>query len=82
MEFAGGQYAVAEHIGPYSTLIQGFRHVADAVRASAKYAFRTDPALAIARGVHEDKDSVLNRTDLYLPVQKVARKSKPLTPTT
>ena len=82
MEFAGGQYAVAEHIGPYSTLIQGFRHVADAVRASAKYAFRTDPALAIARGVHEDKDSVLNRTDLYLPVQKVAPKSKPLTPTT
>jgi AraC family transcriptional regulator len=75
MEFAGGAYAVAEHIGPYSTLIQGFRHVADGVRASEKYAFRTDPALAIARGVHVDKDSVLNRTDVYLPVQKLARRA-------
>jgi AraC family transcriptional regulator len=75
LEFAGGQYALAEHIGPYSTLIQGFRHVADGVRASEKYTFRTDPALAIARGVHEDKDSVLNRTDLYLPVQKLARRA-------
>jgi AraC family transcriptional regulator len=79
LEFAGGEYAVAEHSGPYSTLIQGFRHVADGVRASEKYAFRTDPALAIARGVHVDKDSVLNRTDLYLPVQRVGRKSKPST---
>jgi len=61
IEFVGGEYAVAEHSGPYSTLIQGFRHVADGVRASAKYAFRTDPALAVARGVHGDKDSVLNR---------------------
>ena len=79
IEFVGGAYAVAEHCGPYSTLIQGFRHVADAVRGSKKYAFRTDPALAIARGIHGDKDSVLNRTDLYLPVRKVARKSKPST---
>jgi AraC family transcriptional regulator len=78
-EFVGGAYAVAEHSGPYSTLIQGFRHVADAVRGSKKYAFRTDPALAIARGIHGDKDSVLNRTDLYLPVRKVARKNKPST---
>ena len=77
VEFVGGEYAVAEHSGPYSTLIQAFRHVADGVRASEKYVFRTDPALAIARGVHVDKDSVLNRTDVYLPVLKVARKSKP-----
>jgi DNA gyrase inhibitor GyrI len=76
IEFAGGQYAMAEHVGPYSTLIQGFRHVADGVRASAKYAFRTEPALAITRGAHMDKDSVLNRTDLYLPVQKITMKSK------
>lgn len=79
LEFAGGEYAVAEHSGPYSTLIQGFRHVADGIRSSAKYTFRTDPALAIARGVHIDKDSALNRTDLYLPVQKLARKTKPST---
>jgi len=79
LEFAGGEYAVAEHSGPYSTLIQGFRHVADGIRSSAKYTFRTDPALAIARGVHIDKDSALNRTDLYLPVQKVARKTRPST---
>ena len=71
IEFIGGEYALAEHIGPYSTLIQGFRHVADGVRTSEKYAFRTDPALAITRGIHVDKDSVLNRTDVYLPVQKV-----------
>lgn len=75
LEFVGGEYAVAEHTGPYSTLIQGFRHVADGVRGSKKYTFRTDPALAIARGVHLDKDSVLNRTDLYLPVQKLARRA-------
>lgn len=77
IEFAGGEYAVAEHIGPYSTLLQGFRHVADGVRSSARYTFRTDPALAIARGIHMDKDSVLNRTDLYLPVQKSLRRRKP-----
>ena len=79
LEFVGGEYAVAEHSGPYSTLIQGFRHVADGIRSSAKYTFRTDPALAIARGVQIDKDSALNRTDLYLPVQKVARKTRPST---
>jgi len=73
IEFVGDEYAVAEHIGPYSTLIQGFRHVADGVRASEKYGFRTDPALAIARGIHLDKDSVLNHTDVYLPVQKTGR---------
>jgi AraC family transcriptional regulator len=77
MDFAGGNYAVAEHCGPYSTMIQGFRHVADGVRASKRYVFRTDPALAIARGVHVDKDSVLNRTDLYLPVQRTVRRGKP-----
>jgi AraC family transcriptional regulator len=70
IEFVGGDYAVAEHVGPYSTMIQGFRHVADAVRSSGKYAFRTDPALAVARGICEDKGSMLNRTDVYLPVQK------------
>lgn len=79
LEFVGGEYAVAEHSGPYSTLIQGFRHVADGIRSSAKYTFRTDPALAIARGVQIDKDSALNRTDLYLPIQKVARKTRPST---
>ena len=79
IEFDGGEYAVAEHTGPYSTQLQGFRRVADAVRGSKQYAFRTDPALAIARGVQGDKDSVLNRTDLYLPVEKLARKSKPST---
>jgi AraC family transcriptional regulator len=76
IEFVGGAYAVAEHSGPNSTLLQGFRHVADAVRGSKQFGFRTDPALAIARGLHGDKDSMLNRTDLYLPVRKVARKSK------
>ncbi len=70
IEFVGGEYGVAEHIGPYSSLIQGFRHVADGIRASKKHVFRTDPALAIARGVHGDKESVLNHTDVYLPVQK------------
>jgi AraC family transcriptional regulator len=70
IEFVGGEYAVSEHTGTYSTLIQGFRHVADGVRASEKYVFRTDPALAIARGVHVDKESMLNQTDVYLPVQK------------
>jgi AraC family transcriptional regulator len=79
IEFVGGQYAVAEHVGPCSTLIQGFRHVADGVRGSGKYTFRTDPALAIARGIHVDKESVLNRTDVYLPVQRIPRRRKPST---
>jgi AraC family transcriptional regulator len=70
LKFVGGEYGVVEHIGPYSTLIQGFRHVADGIRASGKYVFRTDPALAIAHGVHGDKESVLNHTDVYLPVQE------------
>ncbi len=77
MEFVGGEYAGAEHSGPYSTLLQAFRHVADGVRASGKYAFRTEPALAIARGIHDDKDSVLNRTDVYLPVRKIAWRTNP-----
>lgn len=70
VQFNGGDYGVAEHIGPYSTLIQGFRHVADGIRASEKHAFRVDPALAIAREVHVDKESMLNHTDVYLPVEK------------
>ena len=68
--FMGGKYGVAEHIGPYSTMIQAFRHVADGVRSSEKYVFRTEPALAIARGVHVDKEASLNHTDVYLPVEK------------
>jgi DNA gyrase inhibitor GyrI len=65
MEFTGGRYGVAEHIGPYSTMIQGFQHVADGIRSSDTYVFRTEPALAIARGIHVDKESSLNHTDVY-----------------
>jgi AraC family transcriptional regulator len=73
LEFAGGPYGVIEHIGPASTLIQGFRQLADGIRRSKKWGFRDGPAIQIVRNEHVDAESSLNCTDLQLPVKKTQK---------
>ena len=73
LEFPGGPYGVIEHCGPASTLIQGFRNLADGIRRSKKWEFRDGPAIEIVRNEHVDAESSLNQTDIYLPVKKSQR---------
>lgn len=73
LEFSGGPYGVIEHRGPASTLIQGFRNLADGIRRSRKWNFRDGPAIEIVRNEHVDAESSLNQTDIFLPVKKTQR---------
>jgi AraC family transcriptional regulator len=69
-DFPGGLYGVIEHIGPASTLDQGFRNLADGIRRSKKFEFRDGPALEIARNDQHETECSLNHTDIYLPVKR------------
>lgn len=70
LDFSGGPYGVIEHCGPASTLIQGFRNLADGIRRSKKWVFRDGPAIEIVRDEHVDSESSLNQTDIYFPIKK------------
>jgi AraC family transcriptional regulator len=73
IELAGGRYGVIEHLGPYSTIDQAFRKLADGIRASQDYTFRDDPPIEIFRRVHINGDASLNHTDIYFPVKRKGR---------
>jgi AraC family transcriptional regulator len=47
IELAGGAYGVIEHMGPYRTVDQAYRNLADGIRRSGKYAFRDGPPVHI-----------------------------------
>ena len=66
--FAGGTYAAIEHMGPPSTRPQAFRHLADTVHASDKYAFPPEPAVAIAMKPFAIGPGSIDRMEVYLPV--------------
>lgn len=68
LAFEGGLYAGVEHHGPYPTLIQAYRHVADGIRRSDTYAFAAGPPVQIFR--HQDADPARHRTEVYFPVRR------------
>lgn len=71
IEFSGGLYGTLEHIGPYATLDQAFRKLADTIASSEKYQFREGEVLDIMRKVRVGGDTSVNHTDIYLPIEKI-----------
>jgi AraC family transcriptional regulator len=69
IELAGGLYGVIEHLGPYETVSQAYRNLADGVRASP-YVFREDPPVQVFREVHIGGDPALNRSEVWFPVKR------------
>ena len=63
LELAGGLYAKIGHAGPGSTLIQGYRQLADGIRRSP-YAFREDPPVQV---FFEDDPE---RFEIWFPVRR------------
>ena len=47
IELAGGVYGVIEHVGPYRSVDQAYRNLADGIRRSGKYTFRDGPPVQI-----------------------------------
>jgi AraC family transcriptional regulator len=47
IELAGGAYGVIEHMGPYRTVDQAYRNLADGIRRSGRYGFREGPPVHI-----------------------------------
>jgi AraC family transcriptional regulator len=72
VDFAGGRYAGIEHVGPLSTLIQAYRHVADGIRRSGRFKFDEGPPVQIYRSVHIGGDPAANVLEVYFPVRTVA----------
>lgn len=69
LNFPGGLYAGLEHSGPYSTIIQAYRNVADGIRRSGRCVFDEGPPLQIFRRIHIGGDPAANLTEVYFPVR-------------
>jgi AraC family transcriptional regulator len=70
LNFTGGEYAGIQHVGPYSTLLQGYRGVADGIRRSKRYVFDEGPPLQIYRQIHSGGDPSANLTEIYFPIRR------------
>jgi DNA gyrase inhibitor GyrI len=70
LEFAGGLYGAIEHRGPYETLDQAYRTVADGIRRSGRFSFRAGPPVQIFREWSTRGDPTENLTEVYFPVQR------------
>lgn len=67
-EFTGGPYAGVEHVGPYDTIIQAYRHAADWIRRSETHTFDLGPPVQIFR--HVDRNPDHHRTEVFLPLRR------------
>ncbi len=67
-EFAGGWYAGVEHVGPYDTIIQAYRHAADWIRRSDTHTFDLGPPVQIFR--HVDRHPDQHRTEVFMPLRR------------
>jgi AraC family transcriptional regulator len=69
LDFAGGAYAGIEHTGPFSTIDQAYRAVADGVRRSRRHVFGEGPPVQIFRDIGIGGDPAANVTEVYFPVR-------------
>jgi AraC family transcriptional regulator len=77
LAFTGGDYAVIEHRGPYATIDQAYRNLADGVRRAAdrwRFAEGAPMQLFLEHAVGGDPDA--NRTEVYMPISPVRRSRK------
>ncbi|MDP3740265.1 MAG: helix-turn-helix domain-containing protein [Hyphomonadaceae bacterium] len=72
LDFPGGLFGAIEHRGPYATIDQAYRTLADGIRRSGRFAFRDGPPLQIFRELSPDGDPAKNLTEVYFPVEKVS----------
>ena len=70
LDLAGGLHGAIEHRGPYETLDQAYRTVADGIRRSGRFSFRAGPPLQIFREWSTRGDPAENLTEVYFPVQR------------
>ncbi len=75
LDFAGGAYAVIEHLGPYETIDQAYRGCADGIRRSRDWVFAEGPPLQTFRrwGIGGDPD--LNLSEVAFPVRRKKRQA-------
>ena len=70
--FAGGEFGVIEHRGPYPTLPQAYRVLVDAIlTVPDRYVLNGAPPFEIHREVHRGGDPNANVTEVYFPVTRV-----------
>jgi AraC family transcriptional regulator len=72
LDFPGGLFGAIEHSGPYTTIDQAYRTLADGVRRSGRFAFRDGSPLQIFREFSPDGDPAKNLTEVYFPVEKIS----------
>jgi AraC family transcriptional regulator len=69
--FEAGEFGVIEHLGPYTTIDQAYRNLADEIRRAAdRYMFDSIAPFQIFREVHIGGDPNLNRTEVYFRVTR------------
>ena len=67
IELAGGVYGVIEHLGPYQTVSQAYRTLADGIRRSGRYAFRDGPPVHI---FHRFEADAGGHAEIRFPVKR------------
>ena len=75
LPFAGGRYGGIQHAGPFATIDQAYRGVADGIRRSPRYDFGEGPPLEIFREIHVGGDPAANLTEVYFPIRARRRKA-------
>lgn len=71
IELAGGLYGMIEHFGPYDTVGQAYRTLADGIRRTG-HVFREDPPIHLFAETHIDGDPDANRSQIWFPVRRPA----------
>ena len=75
VELAGGLYAMIEHLGPYRTVSQAYRNLADGVRRSG-LAFREDPPVQVFMQSDPHDDEAPERCQVWFPVRRPPARKK------
>ena len=70
IELAGGAYGVIEHWGPYRTVDQAYRNLADGIRRTGGYAFREGPPAHVFHLFEPDHDAD-SHAEVRFPVKRV-----------
>lgn len=77
LAFAGGTYAIIEHIGPAATILSAYNSLVNEINIqSRRYAWREGPSLAVYQDVRIGGNPGFNHTTVCLPVKLVRMRKK------